>query len=161
MRQILLALLFFSLAIIQNSSAADSADFSSVTQEKSPSARGALSLGREVRRGVIADAWLDPVERPSVSTSLSPDDNLATHRIRIIFTIEKTGETVLDGQTAARIYTGTGQATDTVRLEGENEVWSGFLHLPDTQETMIKVGTKLTDGKKRIYRFFYQPSSAR
>ncbi len=110
-------------------------------------------LGQDVRRGVEAHVQLEPQPLLDISEPLAGD--LQHYLISVVFVEEKTGEELLEGQVAARTYTSNRRKARTVRLVPQQHQWTGMLELPSEGETMIKVGSKLPDGKKRIYRFFY------
>jgi hypothetical protein len=71
-----------------------------------------------------------------------------------------TGESLLAGQAAVRVFGANNRVTQTVRLEPQDGQWTGKVLLDTGGESLIKIGSKLADGKKRIYRFFFnQPTS--
>ncbi len=110
-------------------------------------------LGQDIRRGVEAHVRLEPQLLLDISEPLGGD--LQHYLISVVFVEEKTGEELLEGQVAARTFTHDRRKARTVRLEPQQHQWTGVIELPSEGETMIKVGSKLPDGKKRIYRFFY------
>lgn len=110
-------------------------------------------LGKDVRRGVEAQALLE--SQPLLDISEPLEGDLQHYLITIVFTDLGIGKALLEGQVAARVSNAEQRMTDTVRLEPQQNQWRGILRLPAEGETMIKVGTKLSDGKKRIYRFFH------
>ena len=110
-------------------------------------------LGQEIRRGVKAQVQLE--SQPLLDISEPLDGNLQHYLISVVFLEEKTGKELLEGQVAARTFTSDSRSARTVRLEPQQRQWTALLEIPSEGETMIKVGSKLPDGKKRIYRFFY------
>lgn len=110
-------------------------------------------LGEEIRRGVKARVQLESQPLRDIEKPLN--GGLHHYLISVVFLKEKTGKELLEGQVAARTFTPDRRMARTVRLEPQQHQWTGLLELPSEGETMIKVGSKLSDGKKRIYRFFY------
>ncbi len=116
-----------------------------------------IDLGQDLRRGVVARVQLQP--QADLDLSEPTEKNLYHYKVTVSFTDKKTGENLGEGQAAARIFADK-YATSTVRLEPQTAEWTGFVLLP-TEEVMIKIGSKLADGKKRIYRFFFQANEGR
>ena len=117
-----------------------------------------IDLGQDLRRGVVARVQLQP--QAALDLSEPAEKNLYHYKVIVSFTDKKTGENLLKGQAAARIFADK-YATSTVRLEPQTAEWTGFVLLPTEEEVMIKIGSKLADGKKRIYRFFFQADEGR
>ncbi len=113
------------------------------------------SLGQDVRRGVEARVQLETQPLLDVSEPLA--DGWHHYQISVVFIDKLNGNQLIDGQVAARTFPEDRRQIKTVRLEPQELQWTGQLILPSEQETMIKIGSKLSDGKKRIYRFFHGP----
>ena len=111
-------------------------------------------LGKEMSRGVEARVQLEA--QPRLDASVPLDRNMHHFLITVVFVDTKTGRELLEGQVAARTFTARERVAETVRLEPEQGRWIGVLRLPLSGETLIKIGSQLADGKKRIYRFFYE-----
>ena len=112
-----------------------------------------VDLGQDRLRGVEARVRLEALTLLDISEPL--DGNLQHYLISVVFIETKTGKELLVGQVAARTFTTDNQIANTVRLEPQQTQWTAILTLPSEEQTMIKIGSKLPDGKKRIYRFFY------
>ncbi|WP_020676229.1 hypothetical protein [Geopsychrobacter electrodiphilus] len=112
-----------------------------------------VDLGVETRRGVSAHVRLDPQPAPELSKPLAP--GFKYFLLSVVFSKGQTGTSIMSGQAAARTYSDNSQKTKTVRLESAGDNWSALLTLNTKGETLIKVGSKLEDGKKRIFRFFF------
>ena len=112
-----------------------------------------IELGYDQSRGVKARAQLET--KPILEANDPLGGHSSHYLISVVFTDVATGKLLLEGQVAARTVTSNNQALKTIRLEAQPLKWSGLLTLPSKGETMIKIGSKLSDGKKRIYRFFY------
>lgn len=117
-----------------------------------------VDLGQDARRGVVAIALLEPQRTEDKDTGQAED--LQTFRLSVSFVESETGKLFLEGQVAARLFSAGKRIADSVRLEPQESNWSGLLPLAAEGETLIKIGSKLNDGKKRIYRFFYKPLPA-
>ncbi len=152
MRLLIATLLLFNPALAHTADIVDLGQLQLVTEPFNAPA-SISDLGRDVRRGVEAQVQLEP--QPLLDISEPLDGNLRHFLISVFFIETKTGQELLEGQVAARIFTPDKRIAKTVRLEPREFQWSGVLVLPSEGETMIKIGTKLADGKKRIYRFFY------
>lgn len=123
-----------------------------------PSSIREIALGQELVRGVIAEARLVPLRvQPPASENLPEKAN---YRVALTFREAKSGRHLLKGQAAVRLFTADDRTLDTVRLVAEEQTWRCAIFLPERGETMIKVGSQLDDGKKRIFRFFVRPESA-
>jgi len=112
-------------------------------------------LGMDRIRGVEAQAQLVP--QPFLDISNPLESGLNHYLISVEFLDEASGKALPEGQVAARTFTLENHIADTVRLEPQENQWRGALILSSNWETLIKVGCKLSDGKKRIYRFFFNP----
>lgn len=118
-----------------------------------------IELGQEIVRGVIAQASLVPFQpHPSASESISEKVN---YRFLVTFHEAKSGREILAGQAAVRLFSEDDRTLDTIRLALEQQAFSCLLFLPDRGEIMIKVGSQLDDGKKRIFRFFFDAGRQR
>lgn len=157
MRHIVTVLFLISLITIQPAAAADLVDLSTISLANSQTlAEETLHLGKSTRRGVTAEAWLEPV--PATLGSETPAREEGGHfRIKVEFRNASSGEALLDGQVAVRTYTPDAQQAETVRMTAGEEFWSAEVWLSEDAETMLKIGSKLSDGKKRIYRYFFNP----
>ena len=152
MRRLLILLLFLPVTA---PAAVVNLDTPQVMENSHPQAPETVSLGAEILRGVRAQASLQPLSEGDPDF----DTEGANYRLQVDFVRPQSGEKILEGQAAARIFDAASEARSTVRLEVSAEHWSCALHLPEAGETMIKVGTQLPDGKKRIYRFFFDPTN--
>lgn len=124
-------------------------------------APASVDLGTDVRRGVEAHGRLEA--RPMLDLSQPLAESMHHFAVMIRFRQQDDSKILLEGQVAARSFSADDRVMQTVRLEVQGDEWTGDLALPATGETMIKIGSKLADGKKRIFRFFYDstpPSSA-
>lgn len=126
------------------------------TQSSVPPAASSIreiELGQEIVRGVIAQARLVPLQvHPPASENLPGKVN---YRLIVTFREAKSGREILTGQAAVRLFAEDDRTLDTIRLVLEQQAWICLLFLPDRSETMIKVGSQLDDGKKRMFRFFF------
>lgn len=155
---ILVALLLLSQAVY----AADIVDLSTLsTTGPAPGLALApeVALGKEVRRGVEAWLWVTPADS-DLSLRNEQSAALFRHEARVQFVDIRTGEQVDGGQAALRVFLSDAEKPQTVRLEEVEGGWKAEVDLALDRENMLKVGTKLADGKKRIYRFFYPPQPA-
>lgn len=150
----LLTALFF-LLLPQLSHAVDVVDLSqlSLVAESENSINPIVDLGRDVRRGVEARAQLEAQPLIDLNEPLTGD--LRHFLLSVDFIEKSTEKNLLEGQVAARTFTSDNQTVATIRLEPQQTSWTGIMVLPYNEETMIKIGSKLGDNKKRIYRFFY------
>lgn len=149
-------LLFFTLLFLAPSFAHSAAVGGGGQLKMSTSAADSApirDLGRDTHRGVEARVQLEP--QPLLDRSESLTKNLQHYLISVVFIDIKTGKELVKGQVAARTITTIKRISKTVRLEAKPLRWTGMLILPTKGETLIKIGSKLGDGKKRIYRFFY------
>jgi hypothetical protein len=112
-----------------------------------------IELGQEIVRGVIAQARLVPLQGQMPASEVRPAK--VNYRLVVTFREAKSGREILTGQAAVRLFAEDDRTLDTIRLVLEQQAWSCLLFLPDRSETMIKVGSQLDDGKKRIFRFFF------
>lgn len=154
-----LVLLFLLIMNPLTSFAADIVDVSqlaALSQNQEP-AQQVIDLGQDIRRGVEARAQLVPQVSTGEDATLS--GNAALYTLSVSFIDGKTRQVLLEGQVAARAYNSENNILKTVRLEPQQLFWAGSMPLAQDRETMIKIGTQLTDGKKRIYRFFFRPSA--
>ena len=150
MRFLLFALLFIS----HSAFAANVVNLTPSTEVSAePSAAANISLGSDSLRGVKAEAYLQPF----VADQPAEGEVAPNYRLQVDFFSLNKGEKILAGQAAARVFDAGSRERSTVRMEVEQEHWSCALKLPSGGESMIKVGTQLADGKKRIYRFFFNP----
>lgn len=146
---------FFILLLPQLSHAVDVVDLSqlSLVAESENSISQIVDLGQDVRRGVEARAQLEAQPLIDLNEPLAGD--LRHFLLSVNFIEKSTEKNLLEGQVAARTFTSDNQAVATIRLESQQASWTGIMVLPFNGETMIKIGSKLGDNKKRIYRFFY------
>lgn len=122
------------------------------------SALSEIALGQELVRGVIAQARVVPLRvQPPGSENLPENGN---YRVFLTFREAKSGRQLLKGQAAVRLFAADDRTLNTVRLVAEEHAWSCAIFLPEKGETMMKVGSQLDDGKKRIFRFFVRPESS-
>ena len=112
-----------------------------------------IDLGHDKRRGVEARAQLELQEMSETSDPLP--ESMLLFTLSVSFADIATGKILLDGQVAARAFEADNRVLKTIRLEPQELFWTGSLALSRDEETMIKVGSQLADGKKRIYRFFF------
>jgi len=157
MRQSLLFLIL--LIVVPASHAADVLDLSrlpdsAVTDDRAGKVEK-LPLGKELQRGVETEAWLELLPKDNLHGDMITD--IPTHRLRVRFVELKTKSLIEDGLVAARIFYEGRRKPRTLQMLCEEGVWSVDIRLPGNAETLIKLGSKLEDGKKRIYRFFYRP----
>jgi hypothetical protein len=152
MHLIIVALLLFAPIITH---AANVVDIEQLQLKAEPvdSSVPIADLGQEIRRGVEARARLEA--QPLLDISEPLDGGLRHYMISVAFIEAETGKTLMEGQVAARTITPNKRVAETVRLAPRDYRWTGVLVLPSAGETLIKIGTRLADGKKRIYRFFF------
>ncbi len=152
-----LFMIFFVLTLLGplNANAVDIVEIDQLALLEQPSEGGRLviDLGHDKRRGVEARAQLEP-QKISESDEPQPEGN-QLFTLSVSFTETSTGKILLDGQVAARAFEKDNSILKTIRLEPQQLFWTGTLALSRDEETMIKVGSQLADGKKRIYRFFF------
>ncbi len=116
-----------------------------------------IDLGQDVRRGVVARVQLEP---QPLGVNSAGHGGPHSYLLSVSFVESETGTLLLEGQVAARMSSEDRRIAGTLRLEPQENNWSGLLTLPAEGETLIRIGSKLSDGKKRIYRFFYNPRPA-
>ena len=115
-----------------------------------------INLGKDVRRGVEAQVYLESQQQLDINQPLQGD--LHHFLISVVFTDVRTKKNIREGEVAARTILPSGRSkATTIRLEIQGNSWTGMLALPSAGETTIKLGSKLPDGKKRIYSYFYNP----
>jgi hypothetical protein len=112
-----------------------------------------IALGQEIHRGMEARAFLEPLPLLDLSTPLT--NGLKHFLLSVEFTKSRSGKVVNIGQAAARTFMTGNRSAQTIRLEPKGKRWTAVLILNTEKETLIKVGSKLEDGKKRIFRFFF------
>jgi hypothetical protein len=116
-----------------------------------------IDLGLESRRGVEAHVSIAP--QPALDLEQSLAQNSRYFLLSLEFIKTATGESLLAGQAAVRVFSANNRVTQTVRLEPQEGQWTAKVLLDTRGESLIKIGSKLSDGKKRIYRFFFnQPT---
>ena len=109
-------------------------------------------LGQDSYRGVSAAAKLRKLP--------ATDGRSETYLLTVRFDETKSGRQIQQGDVAAKIIAPNGSVGVPVRLLPEGGVFQTIIVLAREGESMIRIGSKLNDGKKRIYRFFFQAAPA-
>lgn len=107
-----------------------------------------INLGKDVYRGVVATAQLMP---------LANIEGGNTHLLVVSFLAEESGESLRKGAVAAKITSPDGKIGTPIRLNPSDDTFQAEIQLSKKGESLVKIGSKLADDKKRIYRFFYTP----
>jgi len=125
-----------------------------VAQLQSPStqqfyAERNIDLGRDSYRGVQIAAQLSPV--PGSSRG---EDYL----LSVSFFSVKSGKPLEEGEVAVKVTSPDGRTAAPLRLNPVDGVFRTKIRLSRKGESLVKIGSKLADEKKRIFRFFYNPT---
>ena len=156
--RLLLFILFISMSFLSQAAAVVDIGQLQLVDVPVSAAAQPVDLGQDMRRGVVARVQLEP--RAELDGSSGQTGTLQKYLLSVSFVESETGKLLLEGQVAARLFSKDKRIADTLRLEAQENNWSGLLTLPAEGETLIKIGSKLNDDKKRIYRFFYNSQPA-
>jgi len=111
-------------------------------------------IGQCEREGVNAMAHIKAYGADAVA-SMKKMGIEGTHHLMLFF--QKAGEhdMLTDGMAAVKIKGPDGKASEPIKLMAMGQGFGADVALPAKGDYDIEVGTKLKDGKKRQFEFFY------
>lgn len=119
-------------------------------QESAPPGQDqAIDLGQDVYRNVIAKAQLNRL------IGSAEINGKVGYLLSVSFVDEKRGLPMMDGDVAVKITTPDASVELPIRLQPIDGAFQTEIYLESTGESQLKIGSKLSDDKKRIYRFFH------
>lgn len=114
-----------------------------------------IQLGSEVYRGVVATAQLKWLPEPVEGEVLPPDKS--QYLLTVSFSKEKSSKIMPKGDVAVKITSPDEVTEAAIRLIPTEGAFQAAVLLDQDGESLLKIGSKLPDEKKRIYRFFFTP----
>lgn len=108
-----------------------------------------IDLGQDVYRGVIAQAQLNRLIDSAASAGK------VSYLLSVSFVDEKRGVPMADGDVAVKITAPDASVAQPIRLQPIGGTFQADIYLESTGESLLTIGSKLSDEKKRIYRFFH------
>lgn len=114
-----------------------------------------VDLGSDVYRGVVATAQLKRLPE-SVEGGALPAGK-GQYLLTVSFSGEQRGEVLSKGAVAVKITSPEERISEPVRLDPTEGIFQAAILLDLNGESLVKIGSKLADDNKRIYRFFYTP----
>jgi hypothetical protein len=115
---------------------------------------GMQSLGECVRDEVQSRADIKAYGADAVA-SMAKMGMDGTHHLMVYFS-DKSGGEITDGVVAVRIKGPDGKQSAPVKLMGMGKGFGGDIVLKAKGEYELEVGTKLQDGKKRVFEYSYE-----
>ncbi len=100
--------------------------------------------------GVSAMAHLKDIKAAMAKMGLT-----ATNHFMVMFTSQKSGKQLTDGMAALKITNPAGKISPPVMLMAMNGTFGSDITLTKLGLYKLDVGTKLTDGRKRVFHFTY------
>lgn len=111
-------------------------------------------IGECERDGVNAMAHIK-VYGPDAVASMSKMGMNGTHHLMIYFQKSGDKEMMTDGMAAVKITGPDGKTSKPVKLMAMGQAFGSDVAMSEPGEYKIEVGTKLKDGKKRQFEFYY------
>lgn len=111
---------------------------------------GQILIGSDIQDGVRGTAHLDDISKAMAELGMK-----ATHHLMVTFKEEKGGKGVDSGMAAVKVIDPSGAKGEAVSMMAMEGSFGADLTLGKPGKYVFEVGTKLTDGKKRQYRFEY------
>lgn len=109
-----------------------------------------IMLGAEVKNGVKGMAHLK-----DVSAAMTKMGMTTTHHLMMMFSNVQSGQSMEQGSVAVKVTTPSGQQLKALKLIGMQGHFGADVTLDETGIYQLSIGTRLDDGKKRIYTFSY------
>lgn len=106
-----------------------------------------IKLGTDAYRGVNATAQLHQIPGGTAAAG--------KYLLTVSFSTKSGGKVLQKGDVAARISAANRRTTDPVRLNLIDGSFQSEIQLSTKGESLITVGSKLDDDKKRIFQFSY------
>jgi len=113
---------------------------------------GMEMLGQCEREGVSAMAHIKSYDADAMASMKKMGMN-GTHHLMIFF--EDHGESIADGMAAVKLTGPDGKTSEPVKLMLMGKGFGADVAFQEKGEYAIEVGTKLKDGKKRVFEFSY------
>jgi hypothetical protein len=115
---------------------------------------GMQSLGECLREEVQSRAEIKAYGADAVA-SMAKMGMDGTHHLMVYFN-DMSGSEMTDGTVAVRVKGPDGQQSAPVKLMGMGKGFGGDIVLKGKGEFELEVGTKLKDGKKRVFEYSYE-----
>ena len=107
-----------------------------------------IDLGKAAYRGVVATADLKPL--PNMPGG-------ETYLLSVGFSSQDTGRPLSEGDVAVKVISAKGKSAVPIRLNPVAGRFQAEIQLSMAGESEVRIGSKLADKKKRIYRFYFTP----
>ena len=111
-----------------------------------------VELGSETYRGVVATARLQIPQQSGESGSGAGVSCV----LLISFASAASGQPLTEGDVAVKLGEVAGRLGRPLRLAPGDGGFSAVVTISRGAEWLLKIGSRLDDGKKRIYRFYAQ-----
>ena len=110
-----------------------------------------IMLDSDIQEGVKALAHLKDIKE-----AMAEHGGTMTHHFMVEFSVEGTTDKLDTGLAALKIIDPEGQALSPKKMMAMDGSFGVDIELTKNGKYMFEVGTKLSDGKKRIFRFHYE-----
>ncbi|PLX95614.1 MAG: hypothetical protein C0619_01105 [Desulfuromonas sp.] len=144
---------FFILLLVVGPVSAIAADPAGAAAEPSSAVVSrVVELGSDTYRGVVATARLEIPQQSGTSGS----GEAVVCQLLLNFSSAASGQPLTEGDVAVKVGETDRRLADPVRL---NPIDGGFraeVTIARGGEALLKIGSRLDDDKKRIYRFYAQ-----
>ena len=111
------------------------------------------SLGECMRDDVHSTASIKAYPAGTIA-SMAKMGMDATHHFMIFFT-DMAGSEIKDGLVAVKVTNPAGETSAPVKLMSMGAGFGADIVMPEKGEYQLEVGTKLADGKKRVFEYSY------
>lgn len=111
---------------------------------------GQILIGSDIQDGIRGTAHLADVSKAMAEMGMKE-----THHLMVDFKEEKDGKVVDSGAVAVKVTDPAGGKGPALKMMAMEGMFGIDLTLAKPGKYVLEVGTKLTDGKKRQFRFAY------
>ena len=109
-----------------------------------------IDLGSVTQDGVEGLAEIKDIHEAMAKMGME-----ATHHFMVMFVDTKDFEPIEEGLVAVKIKDPSGKVSEPVKLMGMHGGFGSDITLPGKGDFVLEVGTKLKDGKKRVFEYSY------
>lgn len=109
-----------------------------------------IMLGAEVNNGVKGMAHLKDVRAAMTKMGMA-----TTHHLMMMFSNAQSGKSVEQGSVAVKVTTPSGKQLKALKLIGMQGHFGADVTLAETGTYQFSIGSRLDDGKKRVFAFSY------